>query len=196
MLDRKTLLVKERVGFLKFGDTFDIHDPATGARLGIARETISPLLKVLRLLINKRLLPTLVEVREGEGDEGPVVLTISRGANLLRSRVSVRDRLDKEIGRFKSKLFSLGGGFHVLDTDDRPVAEIKGDWKGWNFKLLTTDGREIGVVTKKWAGIGKELFTSADNYVISLNETERPPANASALLLAAGLAIDIVYKEK
>jgi hypothetical protein len=69
MLDRKTFLIKERVGFLRLVDTFDIYDPATGAKVGIAREVIGPLLKVLRLLVNKRLLPTLVEVRQ---DERPI----------------------------------------------------------------------------------------------------------------------------
>jgi uncharacterized protein YxjI len=150
--------------------------------------------KVLRFLINKRLLPTMVEVRERE--DGRVILAIRRGANLLRSHVTVTNELGKQIGRFKSKLFSLGGGFHVLDGSERPVAEIKGDWKGWNFRFLSPDGTEIGKVTKKWAGLGKELFTSADNYIIALNETRPLGSESAALLLAAGLAIDAVYKEK
>jgi uncharacterized protein YxjI len=194
MLDRKTFLIKERVGFLRLVDTFDIYDPATGAQVGIAREVIGPLLKVLRLVISKRLLPTLVEVRQDES--GPALLSMQRGANLLRARVTVRDGLGKELGYFRSKIFSLGGGFHVLDATDNPVAEIKGDWKGWNFRFLSTDGIELGKVTKKWAGIGKELFTSADNYVIALDSSRALPPNAAALLLAAGLAIDTVYKEK
>jgi uncharacterized protein YxjI len=139
-------------------------------------------------------LPTLVEVRQDEA--GPALLSMHRGANLLRARVTVRDRLGKELGYFRSKLFSLGGGFHVLDASDNPVAEIKGDWKGWNFRFLSKDGIEIGKVTKKWAGIGKELFTSADNYIIALDGSRALPPNAAALLLAAGLAIDTVYKEK
>jgi len=53
---------------------------------------------------------------------------------------------------------------------------------------------EIGTITKKWAGIGKELFTSADNYIIALND-EPAPAKAM-LLLAAGLAVDTVFKER
>jgi len=78
MFDRKMLLIKERVGFLKFADTFDIYDPITGAQIGIAREKISFLMKVLRLLINKRLLPTSVEVRER--DDAPVLITLRRGS--------------------------------------------------------------------------------------------------------------------
>jgi uncharacterized protein YxjI len=194
MFNRKTLLIKERVGFLKLVDTYDIFDPATGAQVGIAQENVSVLVKVLRFLINKRLLPTMVEVREREG--GRVILAIRRGASLLRPHVTVTNELGKQIGRFNSKLFSLGGGFHVLDGTEQPVAEIKGDWKGWNFRFLSPDGTEIGKVTKKWAGLGKELFTSADNYIIALNETSALRPDSAALLLAAGLAIDTVYKEK
>jgi len=194
MFKLKTFLIKERVGFLKLVDTFDIYDPSTGAQVGIARENIGILVKLLRVLINKRLLPTTVEVRERE--DGHVVLTISRGLTLLRSHVTVTDSVGTQIGLFKSKLFSIGGGFHVLDGLEQPVAEIKGDWKGWNFRFLTPEGNEIGKVTKKWAGLGKELFTSADNYIIALNETAAIRPDAAPLLLAAGIAIDTVYKEK
>jgi uncharacterized protein YxjI len=194
MLDRKLFLVKERVGFLKLTDTFDIHDPATGTKIGIAQEKIGTLSKLLRLVVNKRLLPTNVEVRETEA--GPAILSIKRGFTFLRSKVRVLNKTGQEIGRFKSKLFSFGGGFHVLDAQEKPFAEIKGDWKGWNFRFLSADGTEIGKVTKKWAGIGKELFTSADNYLIALDERKALTPDSAALLLAAGIAIDVVYKEK
>ena len=54
----------------------------------------------------------------------------------------------------------------------------------------------LGTVTKKWAGIGRELFTSADNYMIALSDASQANPGVAALLLAAGLAIDIVFKEK
>ena len=101
----------------------------------------------------------------------------------------------KPLGYFKSKLISIGGGFNVFDNQNQQVAEVKGNWKGWDFKFVSKQGREIGSVTKKWAGLGKELFTSADNYIISLKDLSGASPVASALLLAAGLAIDIVYKE-
>lgn len=193
MLDRKTFLVKERVGLLKLVDTYDIFDPATGSQIGSATENVNAFMKILRLLISKRLLPTVVEVHVNP--PASPVLTIHR-SGLLRSTVSIRDGSGKQIGTFKSKLFSLGGGFFVFDEAERQVAEIKGDWKGWNFKFLKDDGTEMGTVTKKWAGLGKEMFTSADNYVIALDEGRALPPDAAALLLAAGLAIDTVYKEK
>jgi len=196
VLDRKTLLVRQRVEFLKIPALeMSIYDAATGTQIGVARESVNPWLKVLRLLISPRLFPTLLEVRER--DDGPVILSIRRGVTLLRSNVTVRNRVGEQLGRFKSKVFSLGGGFHVLDAQGNPVANVKGDWKGRDFRILAVDGSgsELGRVTKKWAGLGKELLTSADNYVISLDESHPLSPDATSLLLAAGLAVDIVYKK-
>jgi uncharacterized protein YxjI len=187
-------LVREHVGILKLTDAFDIIDPATNQRIGVAQENPGTFFKYLRLLIKKQMLPTTVEIREQE--QAPPVLTIRRGFTFLRAKVEVLDQNGGCLGYFRAKLFSLGGGFHVFDRNDKKVAEVKGDWKGWNFKLLDAAGQELGTITKKWAGIGKELFTSADNYMIALNDSlaQNPPV--VALLLAAGLAIDIVFKER
>jgi hypothetical protein len=69
------------------------------------------------------------------------------------------------------------------------VAVAARDWS-------TQPRTQLAYVTKKWAGLGRELFTSADNYVIAITDlnSANSPA-AAALLLAAGLAIDIVFKE-
>lgn len=191
LLGHRNFFVKEHVGVLKLTDTYDILDPETGQQLGTAKEEPPTWAKYLRLLLGKQFLPTAVNVYETEGQ--PPVLSIRKSPSLLRAKVSVLDGTGRTLGHFKSKLFSLGGGFWVMDSAEQQVAEVKGDWKGWNFKFLGADGREIGSVTKKWAGAGKELFTSADNYMIALSEVS--PANAG-LLLAAGLAIDVVFKEQ
>jgi uncharacterized protein YxjI len=139
-------------------------------------------------------MPTAINVYEIEGQ--PPVLSIRRGFTFLRSKVRVVAGDGTNLGYFRSKLLSIGGGFHVFDARDQQVAEVKGNWKGWDFRFLNKSGREIGTVTKKWAGLGKELFTSADNYIISLTDLSGTNPEASALLLAAGLSIDVVFKEK
>jgi uncharacterized protein YxjI len=192
LLNQTTYFIKERVAFAKLTDTYDILNPQTQETIGIAKEEPAAWAKWLRLLVNKQLLPTTLNIYERE--DQPPVISIHRPVTLFRSKVRVTDAGGQSLGYFKSKIFSLGGGFFVFDTHDQQVAEVKGDWKGWNFKFLGQGGREIGTVTKKWAGIGKELFTSADNYIIAL--TDGDGASSTALLLAAGLAIDIVYKEK
>ena len=126
--------------------------------------------------------------------DGNLLFSIRRGFTFFRSKVNVCDRNGNIIGWFKSKVLSLGGAFRVFDSLGNEVASVKGDWKGWNFRFLDAAENEIGTVSKKWAGLGKELLTSADNYVIALNQ-EPTPAKA-ILLLAAGLAVDTIYKEK
>ena len=193
LLERTSFFVKERVALLKLTDTYDILDPTTGQAIGIAKEEPPIWAKWLRLVIQKHMMPTSVNVYEHDGQ--PPVLSIHRGFTLIRSKIRVVADGRQPLGYFQSKLISIGGGFNVFDNQGQQVAEVKGNWKGWDFKFISKTGREIGNVTKKWAGLGKELFTSADNYIISLKDLTDASPVASALLLAAGLAIDIVYKE-
>jgi len=196
MLNKRTYFIRERVGFLKLVDTYDIIDPQTQQQLGIAKEKPGGLVHVLRFLVNKQLLPTKVFVYEGDNpeDETKLLFSIQRGFTLFRSKVNILDKGGTVVGWFQSKVFSLGGAFRVFDATGNEVSLVKCDWKGWNFRFLDKAEKEIGTIAKKWAGIGKELFTSADNYIIALSQ-DSAPAKA-LLLLAAGLAVDTVYKER
>jgi uncharacterized protein YxjI len=194
MLELQNYLVKEQVTLLKTTDTYDIFDPESGEQVGVAKENPGALISTLRWFISKKLMPTKVEVREHP--EGSLVFTIRKPVALFRETVEVYDAEDRKIGYFKSKLFAIGGGFYVYDKNDKQFAEVKGKWTGWEFTFLTPDGVEMGRVTKKWAGALRELFTSADNYVVSISDDLAEQPIAKMLLLAATLAIDIVYYER
>lgn len=193
MLDRRTYVVKERVGFMKLGSTYDLLDPESGQPIGIAKEEPPGIIKYLRLVMNNHWFPTVVNVYEREG--APAVLSIHRGVAIFRPKVHVTAG-GRELGYFRAKAISIGPSFRIFDTQDREVGSVRGDWKGWNFQLLGSAGEELGRVTKKWAGFGKELFTNADTYVISLSDAAAGRREIAQLLLAAGLAIDTVFKEK
>jgi uncharacterized protein YxjI len=190
LLSQSTIIVKERVGLLKFSDTYDLLDPQSGQPIGIAQERPGGWVHALRFLINKQMLPTKVEIREQEN--GPVVLTIRRGFTLFRAKVSILDASGTEVAYLKSKVFSLGGGFHVYKPDDTKAAEVKGNWKGRSFRFLDLEGQEIGLIDQKWAGLGKELFTSADTYVVNVNPGHE---GSMPLMLATALAVDVIMKE-
>ncbi len=196
MLNRKTYFIREHVGFLKLSDTYDILDPQSQEQIGIAKEKPGALIQILRLLVNKQMLPTKVFIYAGGNheDESQLQFSIQRGFSLFRSKVRVCDVRGAQVGWFRSKAFSFGGGFYVFDATDNEVAQVKGDWKGWNFRFLDKSEIELGTITKKWAGIGKELFTSADNYMLALNQDPTP--ERTTLLLAAALAVDVIYKER
>ena len=123
-----------------------------------------------------------------------MLISVTRGVSFFLSKVDVLDASGIRIGGFQQKLFSIGGKFDVLDASDAPVCTLKGKWTGWNFRF-ERDGVELAQVAKKWAGIGKELFTSADNYVLSISESVRRDDPARPLILAAVMCIDMVLKE-
>lgn len=196
MLNRSTYFVQEHIGFLKLSDTYDILDPETKEQIGIAKERPKWWVHIARLWLGSHSLPTKVDVYEGSSFEDPskLLFSIERGFTFLRSQINVRSSSGELLGWFKSKLLTLGGAFTVYDAAGNQIATVQGNWIGWNFRFLDNSKNEIGVVTKKWAGLGQEYFTTADKYVISLNRVEAP--GIAVLLLAAGLAIDIVYKEE
>lgn len=193
MFDLQTILVKERVGLLKIADTYDLIDPATGAAVGLCKEHPAWWVHVLRLGVNKRMLPTVVKITNP--GETATWLEIRRGFSLLSPKIAVVDGNGNTLGYLKSKLFSWGINFGILNAQEVKIAEVKGDWKGWNFQLMSVTGTSLGTITKKWAGMGRELFTSADNYVIDLAPSATGASANRKILLAAALAIDTCFKE-
>lgn len=191
LLDKNVYFIKEQVQFMKLSGRYDIFDPITNKQIGFAKEEPGAFVHFLRFIIGKALLPNKINVYDTENNS--IAFIINKPLTFLRSKVSVYSGTGEYKGYFKGKILTLGGGFWVFDSNENEIAEIKGDWKGWNFNFFQ-QGRSIGTVTKKWSGLGKEFFTSADNYVISLTEEEHT-RDKIMLLLAAGLAIDTVYKE-
>ena len=87
----------------------------------------------------------------------------------------------------------------TTDTNGLEAGEVKiptkdGEMPG--YRAMPAEGKQLGTVAKKWAGLAKEFFTSADNYVIALNDSVAKNKASNLLLLAAGLAIDVIYKEQ
>ncbi len=191
-LNRNLFLVKEHVGMFKAANNYDIHDPETGEIILECREDrLGLFTKMLRFTKYKRMTPFDIEIRTPDGT--PVV-RVKRGISIFLSKVIVMDEAMQVIGGFKQKFFSIGGKFDVLDANDQPLCSLKGSWSGWDFRFISGEA-ELAHVTKKWAGLGKEMFTSADNYVLSISEDVPPDHSVRQLILAAVMCIDMVLKE-
>ena len=189
---KNVFLVKEHVGMFKAANNYDIHDPQTGDLLMECREErLNFLTKLFRFTDYKRMTPFDIQIRTPDGQQ---LIRITRGISLLLSSVSVFDENDQLIGGFKQKFFSIGGAFNVLDANDQPVCTLEGKWTGWDFKFMAGK-TEFAHITKKWGGIGKELFTSADNYALEISEAVPADHVARQLILAAVMCIDMVLKE-
>jgi len=191
-LNRNLFFVKEHTGIFKSANNFDIHDPETREIIMECREpNLGFFTKMFRFTKYKTNTPFEVVISAN----GSKLITIKRGVSIFLSTVQVFDENDALIGKFKQKFFSIGGKFDVLDANEQVMCSLKGKWTGWEFSFAK-DNVEFAKVTKKWAGIGKEFFTTADNYVLSINDSV--PANhpIRPLIIAAVMCIDMVLKER
>jgi uncharacterized protein YxjI len=125
---------------------------------------------------------------------GQQVLRIEKGVSWIRSTVRVYDENDQLQGVFRQRLLTIGGKFDILDEHEMVKCQVKGKWTSWEFSF-EQDGRQLALVTKKWSGIGKEMFTTADNYVVSIDPILPEKDDTRLLILAAALCIDKVLKE-
>lgn len=192
VLDRNLYFVREHVGMLKAANNFDILNPETREEILHCREdNLGIITKMLRFTDYKRMTPFEIEIRTPDGQR---LITIRRGVSFFLSKVEVFDENNQLIGGFKQKFFSLGGAFRVLDPQDNEVCALKGKWTGWDFRFLAGE-TELAQVSKQWAGLGKELFTSADNYVLKISDDVPPGSPIRKLILAAVMCIDMVLKE-
>lgn len=194
MFTKPNYLVKEHVGLMKIVGRYDIIDPETGVKIAEAAENLNGFTKVMRFLIHKKMLPSTIEVKSEAN--GEIMFYLKKPGSLFRSKISILDKNQRLLGYFKSRLLTLGGALDVYSPDDKPLAEVTGNWKGWSFIFKDMKGQEIGTISKQWTGIGRELFTTADNYMIAINPNMGFNSDTMALLIMAGLAMDVVYKEQ
>lgn len=191
-LSRNEFFVKEHTGIFKAANNYDVMDEQGSVILHCREPSLGFITKMLRFTDYKRMTPFDVHITTPEGE--PVV-RVQRGVSIFLSKVEVFDDQDQLIGGFKQKFFSLGGAFTIHDANGEPVCDLKGKWTGWDFKFLSADGTEFAHVTKKWAGLGKELFTSADNYVLQIYDNVPPDSSIRQLIMGAVMCIDMVLKE-
>jgi hypothetical protein len=151
LLRRSRYLVKQKFALFALNAHFDLLDPDTKDKIGVADERPGTLVQLLRFLGKLRMfLPTRVEVREVEN--GPVIFSIRRAISVVAfmQKVEIYDANANLLGYFRNKIFSLYGGFWLYDAQDQQIAEVK-------FKIaspprmnfLAADGRELGYVASE-----------------------------------------------
>lgn len=192
ILSHNQYFVKEHVGMFKAANNFDIFDPASNAQILQCREEgLNFLTKTLRFTDYKRMTPFRIFVRT---PQGAPVLMVKRGWTFWRSKVEVLDENEQLVGTLRQRMLSIGGKFELLDPQGQLMCTLKGKWTGWEFKFVKNE-TEVARVSKKWAGIGKEMFTTADNYMLVIDEQVPAEHPLRLMILGAMMSIDMVLKE-
>lgn len=192
ILNNNLFLIKEKIGIFKASNNYDVFDPENNKNILIYREPhLGVFTKIFRFTDYKRMTPFNVIITTPEGK--PVV-SVKRGFTIFKSNVEVFDENNVLIGTFKQKFLSFGGKFQIFDTNEKHLCTLQGKWTGWDFKF-SKDDKEMAHVSKKWAGLGKEFFTSADNYILQINQNVPENDKIRQLIFAAVMCIDMVLKE-
>ncbi|WP_210514461.1 phospholipid scramblase-related protein [Hymenobacter terricola] len=192
ILTNNQFFVKEHVGIFKAANSYDILDlQSQGLLLECREPNLGFFTKIFRFTKYKTQTPFDIEVKD---QAGQLVLRLTRGVSFFRSTVKVFDGNEMLVGKFRQKVFSLGGKLDVLDVNDQVICTVQGKLTSFDYKFLRS-GEQIALVTKKWMGLGRELFTSADNYVISIEPTVAAQDGIRPMIVAAALCIDMVFAE-
>jgi hypothetical protein len=122
-----------------------------------------------------------------------LVMSVTRPAKILKSTVLINDSTGAEIGRIVQE--NVFGKIHfALESGGAKIGAIKAEnWRAWNFAIEDASGREVARITKKYTGLAREMFTTADSYVVEIHEIPSQPLHS--LIIAAALSIDTALKQ-
>lgn len=192
LLQRNSFFIKEHLGMFKLSNNYDVYDSNTKEIILNCREhKASQLTKLFRFDKSTKIFtPFNLKITSTLGSS---LLSVKKDWHFPYAKVSVFDEKDKLIGYFKQQNI-LGGfsgiQFNAYDIKDKFLFKFKGQY---NFKLVK-DQEELGSIVKKWK-TAKEIFTSADDYVLEINDTVSKNDFSRYFLLAAVFCIDMVLHE-
>jgi uncharacterized protein YxjI len=192
IFERNRFFIQEHVGAFQVANNYDAYDPDSDQLLLECREDVGLLRRILHFTDFDDNAPFDINVHTPEGEQ---VLSVHRGVAFFRSTINVRDGAGQKLGAFQQKMLSMGGSFNVMDARGDAAFDLTGSLMKRDFQFLAGDGRELGSVTKQFSGVGKELLTSADNYVLQISDDVPADSETRPLMLAAALCIDMVHKE-
>ena len=192
LLQRNSFFIKEHLGMFKLSNNYDVYDSNTKEIILNSREQKASLLtKLFRLEKSTKIFtPFNLKITSSLGSS---LLSVKKDWHFLYAKVSVFDEKDKLIGYFKQQNILgrfKGIQFNAYDIEDKFLFKIKGRY---NFKLVN-DQEDLGSIVKEWK-TAKEIFTSADDYVLEINDTVSKNDFSRYFLLAAVFCIDMVLHE-
>lgn len=185
-----TFVIDEKIEAFKLSNAYKVYD-GQGQEIGAIQEHKSFFNVILDMFLSDSMMPFELNILNADGKR---IAQLKRGLTLLRSKVRIFNEAGAPIGSFKHMFSLVNPKFILMDNEGREIATIKGDWAAWNFEITDTAGQRIGRVDKKWDGLAKELFTTADKYVVNI-EPSVTDENQRIAIASVAAAIDMILKE-
>ena len=184
------IFVDEKVKAFKFKNEYSLYNEK-GEVIGAIHQILSTWEKVRSLLLSQKITPFSYEIRN---DRDEVIAQIKKGWTFWLPKIQLI--MDGEnIGVIHQRFKLIKPKFDIYDKTNNLIGSIKGNWSHWQFDITDAQGNTMGQVSKKWAGIAKEFFTTADKYIVDIDQNIKD-VKSRMLVLSAALTIDLVLKEQ
>lgn len=191
LFQQNILVVNQKAKLIELTNQYSVFD-ANGNTVGHVNQVgQSNVKKLLRLVSSvDQFLTHHFDITDSSG---ALVMSITRPAKIFKSTVLINDSAGAELGRIVQE--NVFGKIHfALEVGGLKIGAIKAEnWRAWNFSIEDADGREVARVTKKFAGLAREMFTTADSYMVEIHENLSQPLHS--LVIAAALSIDTALKQ-
>jgi len=191
LFQHNVLVVNQKAKLIELTNQYSVFD-ADGNTIGHVNQVgQSNVKKLLRLVSSvDQFLTHHFDITDASD---ALVMSITRPAKLFKSTVLINDSTGTELGRIVQE--NVFGRIHfALEVGGLKIGAIKAEnWRAWNFSIEDADGREVARITKKFAGLAREIFTTADSYLVEIHENLSQPLHS--LVIAAALSIDTALKQ-
>jgi uncharacterized protein YxjI len=191
LFQHRVLVVNQKAKLIEITNQYSVFDE-NGNNIGNVNQVgQSKAKKLLRLVSSvDQFLTHHFDITDSSGS---IVMSITRPAKVFKSTVLINDPSGAEIGRIVQE--NVFGKIHfALEAGGSKIGAIKAEnWRAWNFAIEDASGREVARITKKYTGLAREIFTTADSYVVEIHEIPSQPLHS--LIIAAALSIDTALKQ-
>ncbi|MFC1697012.1 LURP-one-related family protein [Nanoarchaeota archaeon] len=184
LFDNNPIIVKERITPLSRKDIFDLFD-SQGTKIGEVREPfvfLGTAFKIFKLNVFEA-------SPDGNVSDKPI-LKMKKPFTFIRGRINVYDDNDMLIGYFLRKMISITQQYWIFNANNEKLGKVVGNIIHWNFNIVDNDDNIVASVKKKFAGVIKEVFSSADAYMIDFGNSNID----KRLVFAVPLMMDQVFE--
>jgi uncharacterized protein YxjI len=185
------LVVNQKAKLIEINNEYAIYDQNARQIAAVREVGQSTLKKAARFLTS--LDQYMTHKLQIVDMQGTPLLTLTRPAKVIKSRIIVQDPAGNEIGAIVQQNM-IGKIRFSLESGGQTLGSINGEnWRAWNFNIRDHTDTEVARITKTWEGLAKTMFTTADNYVIQIHRPLQGPLQA--LVIAAGVSVDTALKQ-
>lgn len=185
------LVVNQKAKVIEVNNEYAVYDQQ-GTQIAAVRQVgQSTAKKVMRVLTSlDQYMTHKLEIVDASG---AALLRITRPAKVIKSKFQIERGDGTPVGEIVQEnmigkiRFGLTSGGHTVGSLN---AE---NWRAWNFNIQDHTGTEVARITKTWEGFAKTLFTTADNYVVTIHRPLEDPLRS--LVVAAALSVDTALKQ-